>query len=177
MGGKYTDRRGEAHGVNPTLAEPVVGQRTPARVEPPQGIWGRCSAVSMRATWRGLSLFFGDTIRVRYSLSLARRLFSASVCVQPFSIRIDDQRCKILHVSGFVVCTHTDFIKRVEGNGVGRACRFESQDTVVALGSSPAGRQLVNLAFEVSDNRAMRPCEHGRHNQADAFAAAWRRRF
>ena len=38
-----------------------------------------------------------------------------------------------------------------------------------------AGRQLVNLAFEVGDNRAMRPCEHGRHNQTDAFAAARRR--
>jgi hypothetical protein len=34
---------------------------------------------------------------------------------------------------------------------------------------------LIALAFEVGDNRAMRPCEHGRHNQADAFAAARRR--
>ena len=51
------------------------------------------------------------------------------MCMQPFSIRIDDQRCEILHVSGFVVCTHTDFIKRVEGNGVDGACRLESQPT------------------------------------------------
>jgi type IV secretion system protein VirD4 len=32
------------------------------------------------ARWRGPSLFSGDTIRARYSLSLARRLSSASVC-------------------------------------------------------------------------------------------------
>ena len=78
------------------------------------------------------------------------------MCVQPFSIWIDDQCCKILHVACFVVCTQTDFIKRVEGNGVGRACRLESQDAGVALGSSPAGCQFVNLAFEVGDKIGLR---------------------
>src|SRR4029077_4708293 len=52
---------------------------------------------------------------------------------------------------------------------------LESQDAVFAIGSAPAGRQLVDLALEVGNNRAMRPCEHGRNNQADAFAAARRR--
>jgi hypothetical protein len=56
-----------------------------------------------------------------------------------------------------------------------RAGWLEARDAVVALGSAPAGRQLVDLAFEVGDHRAMRPCEHGRHNQADAFTAPrWR---
>src|SRR4029077_9198259 len=52
---------------------------------------------------------------------------------------------------------------------------LESQDAVFAIGSAPAGRQLVDLALEVGNNRAMWPREHGRNNQTDAFAAARRR--
>ena len=46
------------------------------------------------------------------------------MCVQPFSIRIDDQCCEILHVSGFVVCTQSDFIERVEGKNLAVEYRF-----------------------------------------------------
>src|SRR3981189_2627553 len=55
----------------------------------------------------------------------AQAVFCQCVC-NPFPSGANDQRCKILHVFGFVVCTQTDFIKRIEGNAVGRACRLES---------------------------------------------------
>ena len=69
-----------------------------------------------------------------------------------------------------MVCTQTDFIKRLKATLRVELAGLNRKMRSVALGSSPAGRQLENLAFEVGDNRAMRPCEHCRNNQVDTFA-------
>ena len=58
-----------------------------------------------------------------------------------------------------MVCTQTDFIKRIEGNGVGRARRLESQDFYVA--GYPAIMGLQPLYFRDSElaRRARIPAE------------------
>jgi hypothetical protein len=48
-----------------------------------------------------------------------------------------------------VLRADSDFIERIEGNGVGRTCRLESQDTVVALGSAPAGQVVFGKWSEM----------------------------
>src|SRR4029077_12205139 len=93
---------------------------------------------------------------------------------KPLSIRIDDQICQVLDVTSFERCMHPNFIKWIKSDGVLCTCRFESQYSIVALSSAPAGRQLIDLAFEVGDDRAMRPGKHGRNNKSDTFAAARR---
>jgi hypothetical protein len=68
----------------------------------------------------------------RYNTCAIQPVMSAQAvfcqCVQPFTIRIDDQRCKILHVSGFVVCTQADFIKYVAMLFISGICTREPEN-------------------------------------------------
>ena len=73
--------------------------------------------------------------------------------VQPFTVRVNYQRGKVLNVANFVFSTHTDFIERIPGDGTIGSCRFEFQTQILGVFFTPARRHRPQFTFKVSHYR------------------------
>ena len=88
------------------------------------------------------------------------------------TFRIDEDIRDVLHITDFGVSP-----PYLEQGVIGRAAgirRIEQKDLTEA--PTPTGCQLVILAFDIVDDRALRPSQQRGHNDAYPFSGACRRK-
>ena len=94
------------------------------------------------------------------------------VRLQPLAVRVDDQGGEILHVAHLVLRIEADLVERIPAHAALGGGRLEIQHLAPRMLLAPARGQRPQFAFQVGDDGAVRPCEQGRHHQADTLAGA-----
>ena len=79
------------------------------------------------------------------------------MAVQPFPVGIHNHGSQILHIASFILGTDTDLLQRIPGSATGGSGRLEADNLVIGVLAAPTGGQCPQFAFQIGDDRTVRP--------------------